>query len=97
MVTWEIIYFNFMPDFMDKYAAVMVQKAHASGMSGAALQAKLAEIQKMKANYNNVFYNAGLTFLEPFPVGLVMTLISAAILRKRAEPQPASSLLPASH
>jgi hypothetical protein len=97
VVAWEIIYFNFMPDFMDKYAAAMVQKAHASGMSAAALQARLDQIQKMKQNYNNVFYNAGLTFLEPFPVGLVMTLLSAAILRKRAQPQPVSAPLPASH
>ena len=96
VVTWEIIYFNFMPDFMDKYAAALVRKAHASGMSAAALQAQLVQIQKMKANYNNVFYNAALTFLEPFPVGLVITLLSAAVLRKRA-PQPASSPLPASH
>ncbi|HXC96210.1 MAG TPA: DUF4199 domain-containing protein [Edaphobacter sp.] len=97
VVAWEIIYFNFMPDFMDKYAAAMVRKAQASGMSAAALQAQLEQIQRMKEHYNNVFYNAAITFLEPFPVGLVMTLLSAAILRKRAQPQPASSPLPASH
>jgi hypothetical protein len=33
---------------------------------------------------NNIFFNLGMTFLEPLPVGLVMTLISALILRKRA-------------
>jgi len=94
VLTWEIIYFNFTPDFMDKYAAFLIQKAHASGMSAAALQAQLEQIQKMKVLYNNVFYNAALTFLEPFPVGLAITLLSAGILRKRA--QPASSPLPAS-
>jgi FtsH-binding integral membrane protein len=96
VVTWEIIYFNFTPDFMDKYAAFLVQKAHASGMSGAALQAQLVQIQKMKRLYNNVFYNAAFTLLEPFPVGLAITLISAAVLRKRAQPQPASAPLLAS-
>jgi uncharacterized membrane protein (UPF0136 family) len=93
--TWEIIYFNFTPDFMDKYAAYLTRKAHASGMSAAALQAQLVQIQKMKVLYNNVFYNAAYTFLEPFPVGLAITLLSAAVLRKRAEPQSASSPLPA--
>ncbi len=96
VLTWEIIYFNFMPDFMDKYAAFLVQKAHTSGMSAAALQAQLEQIQKMKERYNNVFYNAALTFLEPFPVGLAITLLSAAILRKPTQPRPASSPLPAS-
>lgn len=31
------------------------------------------------------FFNVGITFIEPFPLGLVMTLISAAILRKRSK------------
>jgi hypothetical protein len=96
VLTWEIIYFNFMHDFMDKYSAYLVQKAHASGMSGAALQGQLAQIQKQKELYNNIFYNMAMTFIEPFPVGLLITLISAAILRKRGLPQAASSALPAS-
>ena len=31
VVTWEILYFNFLPDFIDKYGAYMVEKAKASG------------------------------------------------------------------
>jgi hypothetical protein len=83
VVTWEIVYYNFMPDFMDKYAAHQVAKAKAAGMSQAALQAQIAQIEKMKVLYANPLYNAALTFLEPFPVGLVITLISAAVLRKK--------------
>jgi hypothetical protein len=94
VLTWEIIYFNFMHDFMDKYSAYMVQKAQASGMSAAALRAQLAQIQKQKELYNNIFYNMAMTFIEPFPVGVVITLLSAAILRKRPQPQPVSSPLP---
>ena len=95
VLTWEIIYFNFMHDFMDKYAAYLVQKAHASGMSGAALQAQLAEIQKQKELYNNIFYNLAITFIEPFPVGLLITLLSAGILRKRRREQLGQMPLPA--
>jgi len=84
VVTWEIIYFNFMPDFLDKYGAYVLAKAKASGVSEAALQAKMAELARSKALYNNVFYNSAETFLEPFPVGLLMTLLSAAMLRKKA-------------
>jgi len=88
VITWEILYYNFMHDFMDKYIAYMGEKMKASGASTAELQAKLQEGQKIKVLMENPLYNAALTFVEPFPVALVVTLISAAILRKKAKPQP---------
>ncbi len=85
VIAWEILYFNFMPDFMDKYAAHVIEKARAAGESAQAIQAKQQEMQQFKQLYNsNPFVNFGMTFLEPFPVGLLITLISAAILRKKA-------------
>lgn len=82
VLTWEIIYHFFMPDFMDQYSAHMVEKAKASGMSQAALQQQLEQIQKMKALYANPLINAAMTLIEPFPVGLAITLLSAAVLRR---------------
>jgi hypothetical protein len=32
---------------------------------------------------DNPLVNAAFTFLEPFPIGLVMSLVSAAILRTK--------------
>jgi hypothetical protein len=98
VVTWEVIYFNFMHDFIDKYSAYEAAKAKASGASAAAIQAQLDQIQRSKILYDNPFYNAAITFLEPFPVGLAMTLLSAAILRKKPGPQshPVQSPSPAS-
>jgi hypothetical protein len=96
VVTWEIIYFNFMHDFLDKYGAYVVEKARASGASPSALQAKLEQLKKMKEMYENPLFNAALTFIEPFPVGLVITLISSAILRKKPRPQATPTPLPAS-
>jgi hypothetical protein len=87
VLTWEIMYFAFMPDFLDKYSAYMVDKARAAGASPAALQAQIDQLSKYKQLYNNPLYNIAVTFLEPFPVGLVMTLLSAAILRKKPQPQ----------
>jgi uncharacterized protein DUF4199 len=97
VATWEILYFNFMPDYMDKYAAYMVEKSKAAGATPAAIQAQLQEMQRSKDLYNNNFlYNVAMTFIEPFPVGLVINLISAALLRKKAQMQPVQSPLPAS-
>jgi hypothetical protein len=33
--------------------------------------------------YDNPFINAAITFVEPLPIGLIVTLISAVILRKK--------------
>jgi len=48
VATWEIIYYNFMPDFMDKYGAHILQKMQASGATAAAIQQKSEEINKLK-------------------------------------------------
>src|ERR1700722_9665375 len=96
VVTWEVLYYNFLPDFWDKYGAHLVEKLRASGASPAALQAKLQEVAKYKELYKNPLLNAALTFIEPFPIGLVITLISAAVLRRNLQSQPDQSPLPAS-
>ena len=83
VITWEIVYFNFMPDFGDKYAAYAIEKARAAGASAEQIAKQTEEMRKFKAMYDNPLYNAAFTFLEPLPVGIPMTLISAAILRKR--------------
>jgi len=89
VVVWEIVYFNFMPDFCDRYAAFMIEKAKASGAGPQVIEAKMQEMQKMKAILNNPLTNAAFSFLEPFPIGLLITLISSAILRKkRRDDQP---------
>jgi hypothetical protein len=87
VLTWEVIYYNFMPDFMDKYAAHMVEKARAAGATAEAIQAQMQEMQRFKEMYANPLFNAAITILEPLPVGLAITLISAAVLRRK--PQPA--------
>jgi len=95
VVAWEIIYFKFMPDFVDKYAGYVIEKARASGASQQAIDAQVQQMKSFKAMYDNPFINAAMTFTEPFPIGLIVTLISAAILRKKTraatsdEDQPA--------
>jgi hypothetical protein len=94
VLTWEILYFNFYPHFMDEYNAHIMDKFRASGASAAAIQAKLQELKKSKEMYDNPLINAAMTFIEPFPVGLLITLISAASLRRKPRSHPASSSLP---
>ena len=96
VVTWEVLYFNFLHGFMDQYSAHVVEKLKASGASAAAIQAQLEQLRRYKEMYQNPLFNSAVTFLEPFPVGLVITLISAAVLRRRTQSQPAQSTSPSS-
>ena len=82
VVSWEIVYFKLMPGFAEKYTNYMVDQVRASGASQQVIDAKLQEMKDMKALYDNPLFNAAVTFLEPFPIGLIISLISAAILRK---------------
>jgi hypothetical protein len=96
VVTWEILYFNFMHDFMDNYGADTIEKLKVSGASPAVVQVQVQHLKELKEQYENPLFNSLMTFIEPFPVGLAITLLSAAVLRKKAQSQPAPSPLPAS-
>jgi hypothetical protein len=90
VITWEIVYFNFIHGSMDGYFARLIQQAQSSPGTPAAIQAKVASIRHSQELYENPFVNALYTFIEPFPVDLVITLISAGILRKKSQAQAAS-------
>jgi hypothetical protein len=100
VVAWEIVYFKVMHEsmreFVEKYQAHEIEKVRKSGGSEQDVQAKLQEMKWMRDHYDNVFFNSAITFLEPLPPGLIMTLISALILRKKRRagsdlaPQPAT-------
>ena len=83
VATWEVIYHNFMPDFETKYAASVIDKARASGATQAQIDAKTAEMARFKEMYRNPFMNVAMTFIEPLPVGLIFTLVSAGLLRRK--------------
>ena len=82
VISWEIVFWGFMPDFGDKYAAHMIERAQKNGASAAKLDAMKADMADFVRNYKNPLYNVGMTFVEIFPLGLIVTLVSAGILRK---------------
>lgn len=89
VIGWEIVYWGFIPDFGDKFAAYSLEKMRADGVSGAALAKAQTEMARFKELYKNPLFNVGMTFIEVFPVGLIVTLVSAAILRKKSPSTPA--------
>lgn len=93
VATWEVMYFKFMPDFMDKYTAHEVDKARSSGATEAQVAAKKAEMDNLAVMYKNPLYNAALTFMEPLPVGLLIALISAGLLSRRSKRTAADAVM----
>lgn len=83
VIVWEIIYFYLVPDFVDKFVHHLSEKVRASGASQQVIDAETQKMQSFKSMYDNPVINAAITFAEPFPIGLVITLISSAILRRR--------------
>jgi hypothetical protein len=84
VATWEVIYFNFMPHFMDGYFAAQIHKAQSSGLDPATIASQVATIEHTQQLYQNPFVNMAYTLIEPLPVGILITLISAAVLRRKA-------------
>jgi hypothetical protein len=84
--TWEIVYFKLMPGFADKYAAHMVERAKASGANQQKIEETERRASQFKVMYDKPLINVAMTFMEVFPIGLVVTLASAGILRKKPDP-----------
>ena len=89
VATWEIVYFKLVPDFVAKYQAHTIEKARASGESQAAIEKRIVEMQRFAELYRNPAINVAITFIEPLPLGLVIALVSAGLLRRG--PQRVSS------
>jgi Protein of unknown function (DUF4199) len=83
VVTWEIIYFKLWPGFSDKYTTYAIDKAKASGASQQTIDETARQMAEFKKMYDNPLINAAFTFVEPFPIGLAVTLVSAAVLKKK--------------
>jgi len=82
VIAWEIAYFNFFPNFLDQYSAHVIAKMRSSGASDAAILETTRKMADLAKHYTNPIYNSAVTFMEVFPVGLIVTLVSAAILRR---------------
>ena len=93
VITWEFVYYNFLPDFADQYTNHLVQKLRAGGATAEQIAQKTEEIKQMKVILENPIYNALVAFTEPLPVGLVISLLSAWILRRKPKDSEAQDQL----
>lgn len=78
---WETTLALTKMDFIGGYAETQIAAARAKGMSAAELDALIRQMEQMKAQYANPLFRLPMTFVEIFPVGLLVSLVTAALLR----------------
>ena len=83
VIAWLIAYFYFEPDYLEKYSAKMLDKLKESGASQIEIDNKTKEMANFARMYKNPFFNAMMTYTEILPVGLIVTLISSLILKRK--------------
>lgn len=82
VAAWEVISRRYMPDFADKYGARIVAKARAEGRPEAEIAATQKKMEEFATSYRNPWFRMPMTLLEPLPVGLILSLVAAGILRR---------------
>lgn len=90
VITWMIYMYNFWPNFMDVYTQSELNKLQKSGASAADIAKATKEMAGYKEMYKNPVYVFLFTYVEILPVGLIVALISALIL-KRKTPRPVTA------
>ena len=83
VVAWLIDYFFFIPDFMEKFSAQELDKLKASGASQVEIDKETIKMANMVRMFKNPLFNAMMTYAEILPVGLIVTVISSLILKRK--------------
>lgn len=80
---WLVDYYLFVPDFIDKYISRVLKQAQQNGATATQLEEKAKEMANFKEMYKNPLFIILTTFMEVFPIGLVISLIAALILKRK--------------
>jgi len=79
-----LLYFYFFaPDFLDKYIEHVLYMASQNNATEAELAAKTTEMLEFKEMYKNPLFVIFISYMEVFPIGLIVSFISSLILRKK--------------
>ena len=85
VIVWLIEERLFFPDFIDKYTAHEINKLQSSGISATELASETKKLEQGKEMYKNPFLKILFTYAEILPVGLVVSLISSLILKRKTQ------------
>ena len=83
-LSWEITRLNMKGDFMVQYGEKQIEKMKAGGATEVELVEAKKKMDDFAAMYKNPFIRFGFTLMEIAPVGIIISLLSAALLRKKS-------------
>ncbi len=90
VASWMVLSATSEQDFMTEYYEHEKAKLESSTMPAAEVEAQLREMREFGEMYNsNPAMKIGFTYMEILPVGLLISLLCAAILKRRG-PLPAT-------
>lgn len=82
-ISWEICYHTVASDFMQRYGDFYMQQLKEKGATESALKEASMQMENFKEKYSNPVIRFGYTLLEIAPVGIVISLVSALLLKKK--------------
>jgi len=80
-LVWELYLMTSGYDFIDSYVNSAIEAKRTAGLSADKLAQEIAALEEMRSDYGKIYIRIPMTFLEIFPVGLIIALLSAALLR----------------
>jgi len=81
VLAWEAALAVTGMDFGAVYAEMLLDQHRAAGAGAEELARAAAEMETFRVQYANPLYRMPMTFTEIFPVGVLVSLITAALLR----------------
>src|SRR3546814_1518045 len=76
VLAWELAQATVAGDFASNYATAAIAQARADGADAAALAELRAQMESFKTLYANPMFRLPMTFVEIFPVGVLVSLVS---------------------
>lgn len=85
VLTWMVISHFYMPNFMEIYVQNTIEDMQGAGSTQDEIDAQLESMQSMMEMYKNPFFKVLITYAEILPIGLLISLISAVVLKRKAQ------------
>jgi hypothetical protein len=75
---------HYNPEIMEQMTEMYYNSIRNSDLSESEISEKLQQAEQWMEAYKNPFIKAGITLFEPLPVGIIISLISALILKRKS-------------
>ncbi len=83
VASWMVISNTYGRNYMDQYYNNAIEEIRKSDLPQIEIDQQVESMEQFRLMYKNPFIKIAVTYMEILPVGLLISLISAALLQKR--------------